>query len=334
MSPIMSTRYLGLPLRGPVIASASPLTGRLDTLTALQDAGAAAVVLPSLFEEEVEAEEMHLAAMMDAGEDFAEFASGPLPDIDLPDLGAGRHLRLLEQAKAALEIPVIASLNATHPGSWQRYAIEMAEAGADAIELNLYTVAADPGEDAADVEQRHLEAIAAVRSAIRIPLAVKLSPYYSALASFAAEVVDAGADALVLFNRFYAPDIDLASLNVNPTVELSTPGDQRLALRWIGILRSQLPDVGLACTSGVHSGAEVLKALLVGADVACTTSAVLRHGPQRVATMLADAEEWLSENGYDSVDQLRGSMSARSVPDPAAFERAQYQAVITGSGTT
>lgn len=325
----LATTYLGMALSGPVIASASPLTGRLESLKALQDAGAAAVVLPSLFEEEVIAEEMHLADMMDAGEDFAEFAGGPLPEIDLPDLGANRHLRLLEQAREALSIPVIGSLNATHPGSWERYASQMVEAGADAIELNLYAVAADPGLRAADVEARHLETIAAVRAAVAVPLAVKLSPYYSSLSSFAAAAAAAGADALVLFNRFYAPDIDLARLAVTPKVDLSDPGDQRLPLRWIGILRSQLPQLGFACTSGVHSAAEVLKALLVGADVACTTSAVLRRGPRAIAEMLEGVSAWLVENEYDSVDQLRGSMSAGAVPDPSAFERAQYQAVIT-----
>ena len=328
MNPL-ATSYLGLQLSGPVIASASPLTGRLDSLKALQDAGAAAVVLPSLFEEEVIAEEMHLAEMLDAGEDFAEFASAPLPEIDLPDLGANRHLRLLEQAKTALSIPVIGSLNATHPGSWQRYAAQMVDAGADAIELNLYSVAADPAFSASDVESRHLETIAAVRAAISVPLAVKLSPFYSSVAAFAAEAATEGADALVLFNRFYAPDIDLGRLAITPRVELSTPGDQRLPLRWIGILRSQLPHLGLACTSGVHSADEVLKALLVGADVACTTSAVLRRGPGAIAEMLAGVRSWLAENDYESVDQLRGSMSATAVPDPSAFERAQYQAVIT-----
>lgn len=328
MRPQLATSYLGLPMSGPLIASASPLTGRIETLLELEAAGAAAVVLPSLFEEEVLSEESQLDELMDAGEDFAEFSGGPLPEIDQPDLGAGRHLRLLEQAKAQLKIPVIASLNATKPGSWQRYSAQLADAGADALELNLYSVAADPKLGAAEVELAHLAAIEAVRIAVDIPLAVKLSPFYSAMSKFASLAVDAGADGLVLFNRFYAPDLDLDRLAVFARAELSEPDDQRMALRWLGIVRGQLPEVGLACSSGVHSGTEVIKALLVGADVACTTSAVLRRGPDAVAQMLAQTEHWLTEHEYTGVDQLRGAMSAASVPDSSAYERAQYQAVL------
>ncbi|MGV8908271.1 MAG: dihydroorotate dehydrogenase-like protein [Propionicimonas sp.] len=328
MRPHMATSYLGLSLSGPLIASASPLTGRIDSLLALEAAGASAVVLPSLFEEEVVEEESQVSDLMQAGEDFAEFSGGVLPDIDQPNLGAGRHLRLLRQAKAQLKVPVIASLNATRPGSWQRYASELADAGADALELNLYTVAADPGLGAADVELAHLAAIEAVRIAVDIPLAVKLSPYYSAMSKFASLAVDAGADGLVLFNRFYAPDLDLDELRLFARAELSQPDDQRLALRWLGILRGQLSDVGLACTSGVHSGTEVVKAILVGADVACTTSAVLRRGPEAISEILAETEKWLQEHGYAGLDELRGAMSAASVPDPSTYERAQYQAVL------
>lgn len=328
MRPMLATRYLGLPMSGPLIASASPLTGRIDSLLALEAAGAAAVVLPSLFEEEVLTEESQLADMLDTGEDFAEFSGSPLPDIEQPDLGAGRHVRLVAQAKEQLKIPVIASLNATKPGSWQRYAAQLADAGADALELNLYTVAADPSKGAAEMEMGHLAAIEAVRIAVDIPLAVKLSPYYSAMSTFASRAVDAGADALVLFNRFYAPDLDLDRMAVFARAELSDARDQRIALRWLGILRGQLPEVGLACTSGVHSGMEIIKALLVGADVACTTSAVLRRGPEAVTQMLNEAEAWLVERNYSGVDELRGAMSAASVPDSSAYERAQYQAVL------
>jgi dihydroorotate dehydrogenase (fumarate) len=327
---MLATTYLGLPLSGPIIASAGPLTGRLDTLKQLEEAGAAAVVLPSLFEEEVVAEELHLSDMIDEGEHFAEFAGGVLPEVALPNLGVGRHLSLLEQAKAAVSIPVIASLNATHHGSWERYAAMMVDAGADAIELNLYAVAANPDETAAEVEARALDVIAAVAGSVTVPLAVKLSPYYSSLAHFAAAAVRFGADALVLFNRFYAPDIDLAALDVVPKVDLSSSVELRLPLRWLGILRAQLPvGVGLACTSGVHTGTDAVKALLVGADVACTTSAVLHHGPEYLATMLGELRRWLVDNDYESVAQLRGSMSASSVTDPSAFERSQYMAVVT-----
>ena len=328
MRPQMATSYLGLSLTGPLIASASPLTGRIDTLLALEAAGASAVVLPSLFEEEVVDEETQFSDMLHAGEDFAEFSGGALPDIDQPNLGAGRHLRLLQQAKDKLRIPVIASLNATRPGSWQRYAKELADAGADALELNLYTVAADPNIGAVDVELGHLAAIEAVKIAVDIPLAVKLSPYYSAMSKFASLAVDAGADGLGLFNRFYAPDLDLDDLRLFARAELSDPEDQRLSLRWLGILRGQLPEVSLACTSGVHSGTEIIKAVLVGDNVACTTSAVLRRGPEAVSQMLVEAEKWLEGHGYAGVDQLRGAMSAASVADPSTYERAQYQAVL------
>jgi dihydroorotate dehydrogenase (fumarate) len=324
----MATTYLGLSLTGPLIASASPLTGRIDSLLALEAAGASAVVLPSLFEEEVVDEETQHADMMQAGEDFAEFSGGALPDIAQPNLGAGRHRRLLTQAKDQLKIPVIASLNATRPGSWQRYATELADAGADALELNLYTVEANPLRGAAEVEMAHLAAIEAVKIAVDIPLTVKLSPYYSALSTFASLAVDAGADGLVLFNRFYAPDIDLDDLRLFARAELSDPEDQRLALRWIGILRGQLPEVSLAATSGVHTGKEVIKAMLVGANVACTTSAVLRRGPDAIKDILGETSRWLTEHGYASIDELRGAMSAASVPDPSTFERAQYQAVL------
>lgn len=328
MRPQLATTYLGLPLSGPLIASASPLTGRLDSLLALEAAGASAVVLPSLFEEEVLAEEGRLAELLDAGEDFAEFTGAPLPDMDQPDLGAGRFVGLVRKAKDELHIPVIASLNATRPGSWQRYAAELADAGADAIELNLYTMSANPSSGSGDIELAHLAAIEAVRIAVDVPLAVKLSPYYSAMSRFAALAVDAGADGLVLFNRFYAPDIDLGRLALLARADLSEPDDQRLALRWLGILRGQLPEVSLACTSGVHSGAEIIKALLVGADVTCTASAVLRRGPEAVRLMLAETEQWLAAHEYEGVDQLRGAMSATSVPDASAYERVQYQSVL------
>lgn len=333
MSADLTTHYLGLELSGPIMASAGPLTGTLDGLRALQDAGASAVVLPSLFEEDVIEEELHLADLLDDGEGFAEFASAPLSDAAAGYvLGPERHVRLVEQAKAVLGIPVIASVNAANPGSWERYATLLVDAGADAIELNMYSVAADAHQSAADVEARKLDIVGAVKAAVTVPLTVKLSPFYSSVAHFAAAVVGRGADGLVLFNRFYAPDIDLDTLTVRPALSLSESDDLRLPLRWLGILRPQLPETSLAATSGVHTGADVLKALLVGADVACTTSSVLRRGPGHVASMLAEVRAWLDANDYESVRQMRGSMSAAAVPDPAGFERAQYRAIVTTLG--
>lgn len=329
MSELLATSYLGLPLTGPIIASAGPLTGKVDTLRELEAAGAAAVVLPSLFEEEVEAEEMEIHDFLDQSEHFAEFAGGMLPEVDLPDLGPERHVRLVSEAKAALTVPVIASVNAAHPGSWQRYATMMADAGADAIELNVYAVAADPSMNASQVEQRYLDIIREVKAAISVPLTVKLSPFFSSLSHFAAAAVEAGADGLVLFNRFYAPDIDLATLGVVPIVELSTPAELRLPLRWMGILRSQLPGTSLAATSGVHTAADVIKVLLAGASVACTTSAVLHNGPAHITAMLEGVRFWLEENDYTGVDQMRSSVSSQSAADPSAYERSQYLNVIS-----
>ncbi len=328
-TPRLQSTYLGLNLDGPLIASASPLTGRMDSLLALEYAGAAAVVLPSLFEEDVIAEEMAFHESMEQGSEmFAEFTE-IMPEVPMPDLGPDRHLRLVEQAKQHLSIPVIASVNAAHSGSWSRYATQMADAGADAIELNVYAVATDPHRTAAEVEASYLDIVREVKAAVRVPLAIKLSPYYSSLAHFAGQCVQAGADGLVLFNRFYAPDIDLDALTVNPTVDLSRPSDLRLPLRWLGILRSQLPGTSLACTSGVHSGHDVIKALLVGADVACTTSAVIHEGAEKVKFMLAELSAWLQAHDYDSVEQLRSSMSATNSGEAAAFERSQYINIIT-----
>lgn len=327
--PDLTTTYLGLQLSSPVIASAGPWTRTVERMKALQDCGASAVVLPSLFEEDVIAEETELADLMDTGEEFAEFASPPVPLTGLTEVGSARHLRLVEQAKATLTIPVIASLNASHYGSWERYASQLAEAGADALELNLYAIGADPAVPAAELESRQLDIISAVANSVEIPLAVKVSPFYTSFAHFAAAATASGADGLVVFNRFYAPDVDLDTLTVEPRLSLSRSDDLRLSLRWLGILRAQLGEVGLAATGGVHRWQDVAKALLVGADVAATTAAVITHGPDAVSGMLDGLRSWLRRNGYDSVAQLRGSMSAASVPDPEAYERSQYRAIVT-----
>jgi dihydroorotate dehydrogenase (fumarate) len=321
----LSTRYLGLDLRSPIVASASPLNGEPDTARIVEDAGAAAIVLPSLFEEEIVHEEDQLNRALDAGtEHFAE-ALDYFPTFEtLP--GAGdRYLSRLEAIKAQAHVPVIASLNATSAGGWARYAGLIEAAGADALELNLYHVAADPRRTAADMEAADLEIVRSVRASLGIPLAVKLSPYYSAMANFAAQVVAAGATGLVLFNRFYQPDLDLDTLDVVNRIELSRPWELRLPLRWIAILRPQLgPGVALAATSGVHAGTDVVKALMVGADVAMLTSAVLHHGPAQLGTVERDLRTWMAEHDYESVDQLRGSASQATSGDPAAFERANY----------
>ena len=325
MTVELQTRYLGLELRSPIVASASPLTGDPDAVARLEEAGAGAVVLPSLFEEEILNEEIELNRSIEAGaEQYAE-ALDYFPDV-APFAGAGeRYVDRLERIKRRVSIPVIASLNATSSGGWVRYAQRLEAGGADALELNVYRVAADPRMTGADVEAADLDLIGAVRAAIGIPLAVKLSPYYSAMANFAARAVERGADGLVLFNRFYQPDLDLEALDVVNRVELSSPWELRLPMRWIAVLRPQLgPGLSLAATSGIGSGTDALKALMVGADVAMMTSALLRHGPGHILTVEAELRAWMVEHEYVSVAQLRGSASQVSVEDPATFERANY----------
>lgn len=329
MTVDLRTRYLGLELRSPLVASPSPLTRELDSVIQLVDAGAAAIVLPSLFEEEIIHEEIQLNRSLEAGsEQFAE-ALDYFPNIE-PFAGVGdQYLARLGRIKARAGVPVIASLNAATPGGWVRYAGLMQDAGADALELNLYHLAADPTRTAADMEAVDLGLIAAVRDAITIPLAVKLSPYYSALASFARQAIDHGADGLVLFNRFYQPDFDLDSLEVVPRLELSLPSELRLPMRWTAILRPQLGSaVSLAASSGIHGGTDAVKALMVGADVAMTTSALLHHGPDHMRTIEGELVAWMTEHEYESVDQLRGSASQAAVEDPSAFERANYMRTL------
>ena len=328
MSVDLGTCYLGLRLANPLVPSASPLGAELDTLRRLEEAGAAAVVLPSLFEEQIEHEavEAHELGELRA-HSFGEATFGFFPALEDYRTGPETYLEHVAAAKAALSIPVIASLNGASTGGWTRYATLLEEAGADALELNVYLLAADPDATAAEVEQRYLDLVAAVREAVSIPLAVKVGPYFSSLANMARRLVAAGADGLVLFNRFNQPDIDLDVLDVLPTVELSRPWEARLPLRWIAILRGRV-QASLAATGGVHSAAEVLKLLLVGADVTMMASALIRHGPAHLGTVLAETRTWLEENEYESVEQLKGSLSHEHSPDPAAFERSNYMKAL------
>ncbi|MDZ7678280.1 MAG: dihydroorotate dehydrogenase-like protein [Acidimicrobiales bacterium] len=321
----LTCRYLGLDLATPIVASASPLNGEPDTARRVEAAGASAIVMPSLFEEEILHEEVELNRSLEAGsEHFAE-ALDYFPDIGDFDTAGDRYLAKIEALKAELSVPVIASLNATSAGGWVRHATLIEQAGADALELNLYHVAADPTRDAADMEAADLDVVRSVRDKVAIPMAVKLSPHYSAFAHFAGQVAATGVDGLVVFNRFYQPDLDLDTLEVVHRVELSTPGELRLPLRWIAILRPQLgPDVSIAATTGIHSGTDAVKAIMVGADVAMLTSAVLRNGPEHLRTVESELHDWLVEHEYDSVDQLRGSATQATSGDAAAFERANY----------
>ena len=323
----MSTTYLGLHLPSPIVASAGPLTGDQRCWSALEAAGAGAIVLPSLFEEQIEREAFAMDAAMSLGAHVSAESSAYLPDVDDLDTTSAWHLGLVELARDSLSVPVIASLNGTSSGGWVHYARALEDAGAHAIELNIYDVIVDPHTTSADVERRYLDLVAAVRAVVSVPLAVKLGPWYTSLPHFAAELEATGVDGLVLFNRFYQPDIDLDTLRIAPRLELSTSADARLPLHWIGILRGVVA-CSLAATSGVHEGADALKQLLVGADVAMTTSALLRRGPQHVATMLRWIREWMKEREYDSVEQLKGSVSRPNSSDPEAYERANYYHVL------
>jgi dihydroorotate dehydrogenase (fumarate) len=321
----LGTTYLGLRLSSPIVASASPLTRDTDGAKALADAGVGAIVLPSLFEEEMVAEEVDLSLALEAGsETFAE-ALHYFPAIaDFAGV-ADRYLEQLEQTKKAVGVPVIASLNASSAGGWVRYAKLLADAGADALELNVYRVPTDPRADAAQVEKTDLELINKVCDSVSIPVAAKLSPFYSSMAGFAAGAIAAGAHGLVLFNRFYQPDLDLETMDVIPRVELSSTFELRVPLRWIAILRPQLGcDTSLAATSGIQSGSDVVKALAVGADVAMMTSALLRSGAGHVTSVEFELRAWLAEHDYTSVSELRGSVSQANSADSSAFERANY----------
>lgn len=328
MTVDLSTSYLGLSLRGPIVASASPLTGNLDSLRALEDAGIAAVVLPSLFEEQIEHEQIDLHELLEHQTHSVGEALTWFPELEDYNTGPDRYLEHLAAAKAALEVPVIASLNGVSAGGWVRYARLCAEAGADALELNVYAVETDPRHSATEVEERTLALVAQVREAVSIPLAVKVGPFYSAFAHMAQRLAEAGADGLVLFNRFLQPDIDLETLEVAPWLPLSSPVELRLPLRWIAILRGRV-EVDLAGTTGVHDWQGALKLLLAGANAVLVASAFLRRGPEVAREMLAGIEAWMEEREYQSLRQLQGSLSQVSCPDPAAFERGNYMRALT-----
>ncbi len=328
MSFDLTTSYLGLTLANPLVPSASPLTGSTDTLRRLEAAGAAAVVLPSLFEEQIEHDAMAVHHSLEFGADgFGEAAGGYFPEMDSYNTGPQRYLAQVEAAKAAVRIPVIASLNGTSRGGWTLYARLCEEAGADAIELNVYLVAADPDVPSSQVEQQYVDLVAAVRAAVSVPLAVKVGPYFSSMAHMARRLVAAGADGLVLFNRFYQPDLDLDELEVRPDLELSSSSELRLVLRWMAILSGRV-DASLAATTGVHTHEDVVKLILAGADVTMLASALLLRGPAHLGNVLERARAWFVERGYESVAQARGSLSQRHSPDPAAFERANYMRTL------
>jgi dihydroorotate dehydrogenase (fumarate) len=316
-------------LKNPLGVSASSLTGNLDMLRRLEDAGASVAVLPSLFEEQIEHEEVEVARLYDfQTESFAESLTH-FPELHGYNTGPDEYLDHLEAAKKASSIPVIGSLNGSSEGGWIRYAKLIQESGADALELNIYFIPTNPLMTSQDVEQRYVDLVVAVRESVSIPLAVKIGPNFTALPNFAQRLVEAGADGLVLFNRYLEADIDLESLDFKPDLVLSNRHEARVPIRWIAILRDELPRTSFAATSGVHRMQGAIKLLLAGADAVMMASILLMKGPEFLTTLLDGVRTWLEENEYASVEQLKGSMSRGNCPDPSALERANYTKALT-----
>ena len=319
----LTTTYMGMKLKHPIIASSSPLSGNVASIKRLEDAGASAVVMFSLFEEQLKHDTAALEHLMTAGtESFAESLSY-FPEIDDYTVGPDTYLEVLRKASEAVDIPIIGSLNGITNAGWIEYAQLMQQAGAKGIELNIYYIPADLTTTGREVEQRYVEIVAAVKAAVTVPVAVKLSPFFSAIGSMAKSLDDAGADALVLFNRFYQPDFDLDKLEVAPNLQLSTPDEIRLPLLWLAVLYGRLR-ASLGATRGVHTPIEVVKYVMAGADAVMTTSALLKNGVGYLSTLHDGLKAWMDVHGYESVTQMKGSMSQRNVADPTAFERANY----------
>ena len=322
----LATSYLGLTLRNPLVASASPLNLDLGTIRALEDHGAAAVVLPSIFQEQIETEEEERERMLGVGADSFPEASSYFPPVAEYRTSTDKYLETIGAARQAVDIPIIASLNGATEAGWIDYARLLQQAGASAIELNVFFVPSDPALTAAAVEERYLAVLRGVRAAVSIPVAVKLSPYFTAPADLVRRLEREGADGFVLFNRFYQPDIDLAAMSLQRDLNLSTPAEIRLPLLWIAILSGKLR-ASLAASTGVDTAEQVIKYLLVGSDVVMTTSALLRHGPAHMRVLLTGMEQWLEARGVTPTD-IRGRMSQANIRDPAAFERANYISIL------
>ena len=323
----LTTTYLGLKLKNPLVASPSPLSEKVENVVRMEQAGIAAIVMYSLFEEQIIHESLELDYFLTRGtESFAE-ALTYFPNIGKYSLAPDKYIETLEKTKLAVNIPVLGSLNGVSTGGWIEYAQKIQDAGADGLELNLYYLPTDINLTSTQLEDNYLKLVNDVRGKVKIPLAVKLAPFFTALPHFANRLVQAGADGLVLFNRFYQPDLDLENLEVVPNLVLSNSDDLRLPLRWIAILYGKVK-ADLALTSGVHTSEDAIKAIMAGANVAMTTSALLKRGTNAIQQILTDLEEWMTEREYVSVQQMRGSMSQGAVAEPAAFERANYMKVL------
>ncbi len=326
--PDLSTTYLGLNLKNPLVASASPLSKKAEQVRGMEAAGIAAVVMYSLFEEQIIHESLELDHYLSRGTDSSAEAMSYLPDVGQYSLLPDKYLENIRNLKKQVGIPVIGSLNGVSKGGWVRYARLIQDAGADALELNLYYLPTDPLLTAQELENTQVDLVAAVKSSIQIPLAVKLSPFYTSLPHFVHRLAAAGADGLVLFNRFYQPDFDIEELTIAHTLDLSTSAELRLPLRWISILHGRI-EADFALTSGVHTHKSVLKAMMAGAKAAMLASELLLHGVERITELLGELETWMVEHEYVSIRQMQGSMSQKSVAEPAAFERANYMKVLS-----
>jgi len=323
----LQTTYMGLALKHPIISSAGPLSNGVDNIKRLEDAGASAVIMFSLFEEQIKQENAAFDYLTEAGtESFPESISY-FPSVDDYYVGAENYLEMLRQAADATDIPVIGSLNGITHAGWIEYAKQMQDAGAKGIELNIYYIPADMNLTGREVEQRYLDVAKAVKTAVSIPVALKLSPFFSAFGNMAKQFDDIGVDAMVLFNRFYQPDYDLEKLEVLTDLELSTPSEIRLPLLWLAVLYGRV-NASLAATTGVHNPEEIVKYLMAGADAVMTTSALLKHGPSYLTTLMEGLTGWLEQHEYTSVSQMKGSMSQQKVADPSAFERANYIKIL------
>ncbi len=324
----LSTTYLGLKLKNPLVASASPLCEDVGNIRRIEDAGASAVVLHSLFEEQIELESDELDRFMTEGSEISAESVTHFPELTQRVMGPEAYLAHIVKAKQAVKIPVIASLNGTSKGGWLGYAKQMEQAGADALELNIYYIPVDPGVTGDRVEQQYVELIKAVKAEVKIPVAVKLGPYFSSMANMAKRLDAAGVDGMVLFNRFYQPDFDLESLEVVPNLILSNSHELLLRLHWIAVIYGTVK-ADLALTGGVHSATDVVKAMMAGARVAMMTSALLKRGISYLDTLATELLVWMGEHEYDSIKQMQGSMSRNAVPQPGAFERANYMKVLS-----
>lgn len=319
----LTTNYLGLKLKNPVVVSASPITEKLENFARLEDAGASAIVMYSLFEEQIEAESENIDSALEYGTNSYAESTTFLPDMPKYHVGPERYLELLHKGKKSVGIPVIASLNGRSRGGWTHYAELMEEAGADALELNIFNIPTDPRVSSDELETGYIELVRAIRKSVKIPIAVKLGPHFTSMANFGKRLADAGADGLVIFNRFYQPDFDLEEMDVTPNLVLSSPHELRLRLHWAAILYHQV-ETYIAITGGVHDSSDVLKSMMAGAHVTMMTSALLKYGIEHIGVVLAGMERWMEENEYQSIKQMRGSMSLLNVENPTAFLRGNY----------